>query len=391
MSDFKFVKYVLLVFATLIVAIAAFNYVVDPFNFYKSGMVDIRKTQEVNQLRLSKAIYLKNIKPVSIILGSSRAEFGYDPEHRYFSQPAYNLATGGSSMYELTKYLEFAIEQGRLNNVLLVADYINFNSNEQQKVADFNEYFGDKNLYSYLLSLNTLKNSVLTLYGDRQKKVTIYEKNGQREKLHNSVNLRNFGGQLKKIYAQSTYFDGFDNNNHYRDTQNSSFDDFRKFLELCYRNNIKLDIVFGPNHILHWEALDHSIGMDKWYQWKKDVVSMTNEVATTLGATSYKIYDFAIYNEFTSEELPKSKKDEMIFHWELNHYKSELGDMVLDTLMDRNDKLGVQLTASNADDHLKIQSALREKYVDIRRYRDIVLKNRQKVDLNQFLTINSNQ
>lgn len=387
MSNHKFVKIVLLVFFTLIVGIAAFNYVVDPFNFYNRGLVDIKKTQEVNQLRLSKAIHLKDIKPVSIILGSSRAEFGFDPEHSYFSQPAYNLATGGSSMYELTRYLEFAIEQGKLKNVLLVADYINFNSNEQQKVADFNEYFGDKNLYSYLFSLNTLKNSVLTLYGERQKKITIYEKNGQREKLHNSNNLRKFGGQLKKIYAQSTYFDGFNNNNHYRDTQKPSYDDFRQFLDLCYQNDIKLDIVFGPNHVLHWEALDYSIGIDKWYQWKKDVVSMTNEVATTLGVAPYRVFDFAIYNEFTTEELPESKDDEMKFHWELNHYKSELGDIALDTLVKSNDTLGVQLTPLNIDDHLQGQMKQREKQVDIASYRQKVLEGRQKVDLNQFLTI----
>ncbi len=35
----------------------------------------------------------------------------------------------------------------------------------------------------------------------------------------------------------------------------SSFDDFRDILKVCYENNIKLDIVFGPSHIRQWKLL----------------------------------------------------------------------------------------------------------------------------------------
>jgi len=388
MSNKYFIKLVLISFGGLYCLIAICNYLIDPFNFYNHSFVNITKTQEINQLRLSKAIMADKINPASIILGSSRAEFGYDPDHRYFLQPAYNLSTGGSSMYELTKYLKYAIDQGNLKQVLLIADYINFNSNEQQKVPDFDEYFEDRNLIKYLFSLKTFENSVLTLLGKRQKKLSIYNKNGQREKTHNSRNLRNFGGQLRKVFTQATYFNGFDNNDHYRDTQRSSFQDFEEFLKLCYLNEIDLKIVFGPNHVLHWEAFDYSIGLDKWYNWKKEVIDTTHGIANNSNKTPYEIYDFSLYNPYTLEELPVNKTDEMEMHWELNHYKSELGDMVLDDLTTGDKKLGIKVTQNNMENHILNQKKNREKYIRTEQYRGLVLQQRKKVDLNQFIVKN---
>ena len=365
-------------------ALVSLNYLVDPYNFYGNNILGTKKTQEIGQLRLSKAINLKDKKPTGIILGTSRAEFGLDPDHAIFSKPSYNVATGGSSMYELTHYLEYAVEQGGLEQVLLVADYINFNSNEEKKVGDFETYFAGKNTYSYLFSLATLKNSYLTWVGERQKKYTIYDDNGQREKTHNSVNLKRFGGQLKKIYSQATYFNGFDNNNHYRDTGRSSFLDFRHFLELSYKNKLKVDIIFGPNHILHWEAFDHSIGLDKWYQWKRDVVKLNEQVAEEFNTEPFRVVDFAIYHDYTMEMLPVDKHGEMKLHWELNHYKSELGDMVLDDLANKNTSFGVELSSDTIGAHLDLQADLREQFVDSDVYKKRVLIDRSRGNLNDY-------
>jgi len=384
LSDQRFVQLAIGLTLLFIVALVSLNYLVDPYNFYGNNILRANKTQEIGQLRLSKAINLKEKKPKSVILGTSRAEFGLDPDHSRFSKPSYNVATGGSSIYELTHYLEYAIQQGELEQVLLVADFINFNSNEEKKVRDFETYFTGKNKYSYLFSLATLKNTYLTWVGERQKKYTLYDDNGQREKTHNSGNLQRFGGQLKKIYSQATYFNGFDNNNHYRDTGRSSFLDFKRFLELSYKNNLTLDIVFGPNHILHWEAFDHSIGLDKWYQWKMDVVKLNEQVAEEFNAEPFRVVDYAIYHDYTMEKLPVSKRGEMKFHWELNHYKSELGDILLNDLSNKHTLFGVALTSTTIGAHLELQADLREQYVDSDAYKKRVLIDRSKENLNDY-------
>ena len=165
----------------------------------------------------------------------------------------------------------------------------------------------------------------------------------------------------------------------------SSFDDFRDFLELCYDNNITLDIVFGPNHVLHWEAFDFSIGLGKWYEWKKNVVTTVEQVAREYGEKPFRVIDFAVYNEFTVEKLPENTSSEMLFHWELNHYKSELGDMVLDQLSTNEFDTGVKLNSLNIEDHLLKQKQQRMETIDSEGYRTQVLEGRKKVPLNQFV------
>lgn len=383
-SDQLFVQLAVGLILFFIAGLVSLNYLVDPYNFYGNNLLGSRKTQEIGQLRLSKAINIRVKKPAGILLGSSRAEFGFDPNHFYFTKPSYNAATGGSSMYELRYYLEHAVNQGKLEQVLLIADYINFNANEEKKVADFEELFSSKNRYSYLFSLTTLKNTYLTWVGERQRKYTVYNDNGQREKTHNSGNLQRFGGQIRKIYSQGTYFNGFDNNNHYRDTGRSSFEDFKKFLELSYTNKLSVDIIFGPNHIMHWEAFDHSIGLDEWYQWKRDVVAQNEKVAKAFNVEPFRVIDYAIYHDYTMEKLPENKSDEMEFHWELNHYKSELGDIVLDDLAGEKSSFGIELTSDLIEKHLQQQAEFRKENVSSAAYKERILVGRHKENLNEY-------
>jgi len=268
---------------------------------------------------------------------------------------------------------------------LFVPDYIMFNSNKQKRVEDLETYFDDRNLYRYLLNFQTTRSSIKTFRGQRQKKFTIYEKNGQREHTHNARNIKRFGGQQRKISSMTSYFSGYDNDNRYRDTGKDSFEDFSDLLRLAYENEIQVDVVFGPNHILHWESLDYFVGLDKWFQWKKDVLLTIDKVAAQYSMPAFPVYDFSIYHEYTAEKFPEEKSELMNFHWELNHYKTELGDLVMDRLLGGNEGFGVKLTLANIDEHIQRQKFLREEYVDVMSYRQNVLVDLRRGDYNQYM------
>lgn len=144
------------------VTIGLFNYIIDPYGLYKTNFFHFISIKKSNKMRLIKALKIREIKPTSVCLGTSRAEFGYDPDHNYFIKPSYNLANSDSSMYEEYVYFKYALEQGKLKKVLLVADYIMFNSLSQRHTNDFENYFKNKNIYTYLLSIDTFKDSLLT-------------------------------------------------------------------------------------------------------------------------------------------------------------------------------------------------------------------------------------
>ena len=183
----------------------------------------------------------------------------------------------------------------------------------------------------------------------------------------------------------TSYFSGYDNDNRYRDTGKDSFEDFSDLLRLAYENEIQVDVVFGPNHILHWESLDYFVGLDKWFQWKKDVLLTIDKVAAQYSMPAFPVYDFSIYHEYTAEKFPEEKSELMNFHWELNHYKTELGDLVMDRLLGGNEGFGVKLTLANIDEHIQRQKFLREEYVDVMSYRQNVLVDLRRGDYNQYM------
>ena len=206
--------------------------------------------------------------------------------------------------------------------------------------------------------------------------------NGQRDWYFNQENIDKQGGHLKVMnkdekdyYRNSNY--KF-NSNIYQDTQKSSFEDFRKILELCYQNNIKLDIVFGPSHIRQWEAYDYYQDIETWYKWKKDVVLFVEKIADEQEKTPYRIMDFSVYHELTAETVPTNPKEKMKYHWEASHYKKELGDIVLDRLLDISPykDFGVELNIQNIDNHIQNLREDRVKFIDTEAYRKEVFSSK---------------
>ena len=354
------IKWILLWFVVfLIVPLSALiNYVVDPYGLYGSEYIGFEKITKPEKIRLAKIVKIKEKKPVSIILGTSRAEFGFDPEHSFFTKPSYNLAMPLSTMYEAKLSLLWALKHGNLKHVLLVADYIMFNGKKMKSISDFELYFNDDSqIYKYLFSLDVLRDSLKTIVGTNNF-YDVYLDNGQREHHYFKRFVFDGGGHFPLMdYEKSDYYDGYPTNYLYGDTMKNAFDDFEEIVRLCYENNIDLDIVFGPNHIWQWEALDAQLGYEKWLTWKKDVVLSVDKLANEYHRDQYRVFDFSVYHDLTSESVPLDKNETMRYHWESSHYKSELGDVVLDRLSGVNvyNDFGYELNKTNIISHMQRQ------------------------------------
>lgn len=363
--------FVWLMMVVSIPVVAVFNYVIDPYGIYKTKFFKFDKVRRADKIKLVKVIDTKSIKPKSIVLGTSRAEFGYDPTHRYFVKPSYNLANSESTVYENRLNFEWALKQGFLKQVLLVADYRMFNSKAMRSINDFDDYFDEnKSVYSYLFSVDYLKDSVATVIGSNDF-YAVYKENGQLENLHHQKHIEDAGGHLSLMnLSNANYYKGFSASYIYEDTGVSSFDDFEMIVRQCYENNIKLDVVFGPSHIRQWESLSYYLGYHNWLQWKKDVVLSIDKIAEMYNKNQFRMIDFSVYHELTAEQVPESKDEKMKYHWESSHYKNELGNIVLDRLSGNSefDDFGVELNVGNIDAHLSQQEINRKRFVDIEKW-----------------------
>lgn len=369
MKSTKWIKILAVLCVLGVGFVVGINYLIDPYGLYKTDIFK-KKPEQSAKIRLIKVLKTKQIKPVSISLGTSRTEFGYDPTHEYFNKPSYNLATSGSSMYENLLNFKYALKQGNLKKVLLVVDYRMFNNPTQNSINDFETYFDDKNIYSFLLSIDVLKDSFKTVLN--QKDGNQYLENGQREHNYNWKNILKNGGHLETMKKdESKYYKGYPTNYTYKDTKKESFPDFEEIIKLSYENNIKLDIIFGPSHIRQWEALNYYLGYDKWLKWKKDILVSVNKIAKQYNKKQFRIMDFSVYHPLTAENVPTDKNTQMKYHWESSHYKNELGLIVLNRLIGNSEyaDFGIELNLRNIDNHLEQQKINRVKFIDIDLYK----------------------
>ena len=350
--------------------VGAFNYLIDPYGLYNTKYFSFDKIKQADKIRLIKAIKTQELKPASICLGNSRAEGAYDPGHKYFTKPSYNLATGGGTLYESKMYLELALKQNMLRKVLLVIDYRMFNDMRQKNISDFETYFTNINKYKYIFALGTLEDSFLTLIGNSNVDC-LYNENGQRQHDWGQRHCDKKAGGHREYFDNLTgYYKDYLTNYTYKDTKEKTFLDFEKILELCYINNIELDIIFGPSHIKQWEILGYHLGYNKWLKWKKDVILSVNQIAQQHNTKQFKIMDFSVYHQLTAEKVPTDKNAKMKYYWESSHYKNELGLIVLDRLVgdSKYKDFGVELNLQNIDEHLKQQLFKRKHYIDTDKY-----------------------
>ena len=72
--------------------------------------------------------------------------------------------------------------------------------------------------------------------------------------------------------------------------------------------------------------------------------------------------------------VPSKPEIAMQYYWESSHYKKELGDIVLDRLLDISPykDFGIELNSQNIDNHIQKLRDDREKYIDIKKYRQEV-------------------
>ncbi|MCT7469237.1 hypothetical protein N5T60_11125 [Aliarcobacter cryaerophilus] len=369
MKSLIWIKVLLSLILIIVFSVCLINYIVDPYNLYKTNLFK-NKPKEFEYMRLIKAINIEKIKPISIVLGTSRAEMAIDPDHEYFIKPSYNLANAGSTMYETKYYLKEAILQGKLKKVLLVADWRMFNDVSMKKVIDFETYFENRNIYKYLLNYKVFQDSLFTI--KNKNIVSLYNNNGQmKEDYLNKIVLSNGGHYKTMIKEEKNYYKELSDNNLYKDTQKSSLLDFIEILELCYKNDIELDIVFGPSHIRQWEAFDYYKDYEILLTWKKDLVEIVQKVANKFNNIPFRIVDFAVYNEYTSEKIPTEENQSMVYHYEGSHYKPKLGEMLLKSLSsgDYHNNFGVELNNNNIDSHMQKLREDRNKFINTKEYR----------------------
>ena len=364
------------------VLVCSFNWLVDPYRLFNTALFDghsLRKPLLGPNARMTKAWEVAQLNPAGIILGTSRAEVGLDPNHAGWRvPPVYNLGLPSARIYETYRYLQHADAQQSLEQVVLALDFFMFNGAVPSQ-AGFDETRLDlnggrrknlgrlKDLVTTLFSLDGLEASFETIR--RQDDLFVsYLFSGERHPTEKWQEIRGVGGHRIAFRRNTEYdlsasdgwvFFSFDYppDYHYITT----IGPLRDLLIYCQKRGIELHISVSPLHA--YKLLEiRQVGLwEEYEQWKRLLVSTVEEVNSGPYGKPILIWDFTGLHTFATEVIPPLNDIEtrMRWYWEGSHYQKIVGDVILDRIfgvitagVEIPVDFGVRLSSATIEAHL---------------------------------------
>ena len=386
MDKKRFRKYtvrLVLVTLCLLLIVAGFNWVVNPYRVFDSPVIEgfnALKPQLITHILMSKAYSVRAIKPQSIILGTSRADAGIDPNHPAWSAyPVYNLGLSGANIYEIYRYFQHANAIRPLKQVVLMLDFFSF-VECRYGVSDPSfeprlsvSYEGQLQPLSVItdampstISIDALTASIATITHQTEEDSTHLE-NGMRMdrplesyRGYHDAFILTAETYMTNIYLPPKYqFDDL------TPGTVSVFEYYRKILQIAYRDNIDLRMAISPSHVQQWETLSVVGLYSRFEEWKGLLVRINEEEATIAGKPPFPLWDFSVYCDFTTDPIPAPDDytTEMKWYWDSSHYRKVLGDLLLDRVFGKTTlDFGVLLTSDNIIEHLHSIRVDQQKY-----------------------------
>jgi hypothetical protein len=340
--------------------------IIDPYGLYTIINIDgINQQKEGvrSKIRFVKTLELPLRQPKTILLGTSRVHDGINPAHSALQEkaPVYNLAVDMNRIHETLALLNHAIENSKIERVILGLDLFMFNSLQRQN-HDFDQTLtGRKIGYSdylapTLLSRTALYDSYRTLkVSIAQPERVEFLRNGYRPQAF--YGLKNFQGS--HYYTNWIFLTPKDQGTKYYNhlaVDDEVFLEFEKIIIICKKNNIDMRLYINPAHAhLDGEGL---IALGKWHlleEWKRRIVSISS-------LYNVPVWDFSGYNSVTTEKI----QSPMDYYWDSSHFTEKVGNWIIDIIFNKPSSapsdFGFLVTPNNIEAHLSSIRTARENY-----------------------------
>jgi hypothetical protein len=329
MANFQYLKYLCSTSLILVILIAAFNYLINPFS-----IMDLNRIKGVNEIKPQSADRIGVFKkyqpiyfqPETILVGNSRVEMGLDPEHDSFRKlkPVYNLGVPGPATRGQLSHAQNVVDNSNVKTIILALDYRDFldeQRNENSKLSPL-ELDEIKDKVSALLSLDSLEASVMTL---------LNQKNNAPNRLTNGFNPANEYREIVQLEGQDALF------KHQTKLLNSKLEGKYFDLEKIQReitvlnkkitewksNDIEVMLFINPYHHDYYASLEKHKLLVSFNHWR--------ELIAKKFANNLKFCDFTSLGYEKSKDKLTDK--ELKYFWEPTHYKKELGDIMIPMIL----------------------------------------------------------
>lgn len=366
-SHSKYIRSVFILILGFMTLVAGFSWVTDPYGIFKNNIFPIKPTMTRNA-RIAKAFQVFDYQADAIILGTSRAEAGLNPDK--MEARAYNLGLPGANLREQLAYLKHAHAAHPVKQLIFQPDFFSFNA-FQDNQAGFNQKIlinqnssAYKKIqiaakkYALLINIDHILDGISTIRYQNPKIIfgNLYFANGFNDPEHRNYRVKMTGGSktafekgIAKYYSETWFPKGkdsfaFEHEGYY------SFSTFEDILKFAKDEGIDTKIIIAPVHAWHMQALDIAGLWSLWMQWKERMVEINDRVS------QFPLIDYSGYTGFTTEIVPGGKDALMDWYLDSAHYRSELGDLILSGTASGSPLVSGRMPAYQARENLAHQA-----------------------------------
>lgn len=372
-------------FTIIILTVAIFNWFIDPFGMYWSPQIDginKIKPESGSRTRITKAYRVHQIKPQILIVGNSRVEMGLSPSNDNFKgKSVYNQGIPGAGLSMQINYaLDVINSNPNLESVIVSVDFFDFLMGPEELLSYKNNrttptpsyahrFISDtdqdsislkqlKEKTSLILSLDALKASINTLF-QQYSDVNSISANGFNSARSYIKTLKHEG--IKTLFQRK--LSEVDNRLNKKQWQiiashqfpySPNFERLGRIIKAANKKNVKIIFFINPYHASYLHTIAQNKQWENFQLWKYTLVQYLSQQDHKI-----KLWDFSGFSEFVNEKVTLTKSSQIMdWYWEPAHYRKELGDLMLNTLMMRENKIrfGNELTVKNIDELLVADS-----------------------------------
>lgn len=334
MDDKKFIVAVMAIFVTLTLAVAAFNYWIDPLWHYDHAHAynDVQVVTDEREQKTANQLYTQKSAD-TLLIGSSRSTYVHATS--FGNWDVYNYSVSNLSMREYQTMMMFAFEQNpELERVILGVDF--FKSSTQEAGAPRSIMNHEKKVkqpfyrVKNLLSLDVLDYSIGNFKLSAENEITeerLYNREGDAFALKLSEE-KTFNQTESKItkFENTFYGESYEYFPLYKEIMTRVRDTYPEAEKVIYTTPISTEL---------FKALVNTGLFDEYEVWLRDLVDVYGGV-----------WNFMYPNEVTND---------ITNYYDGHHFYPEVGDRIAKTIESGSPTgdFGTYVTADTIEAHLQ--------------------------------------
>jgi hypothetical protein len=333
--------------------IAAANLMIDPYDVFGSKRItgiSLYKPATKNHMMLAKTCQVSRVRPVTVIIGASKALIGLDASSRSWPaamRPVYNFGVPGTDIRSNFETLQEAYHAGRLKYAIAVIDFESFLSPDElgaeRNEAERRFSLREDGTQNPDRPWQVLADSALALFTLGAFEDSVSTVAGQYDRP--ALDLRRDGSSTEAEFVRAARWDGYhvlfaqkelSILDRARNAQKRLVDwrgplpnmnELAKMLIFCRTHHIAVTLLLAP---IHADALEIYRNAGLWSrveQWKLELT----QLADWMVDDPIPVWDFVEYDRYTTEPVPGSGDRQSItsWFWEPHHFKKSLGELII--------------------------------------------------------------